>query len=225
VVVALPLQSNVAMTEKVCAVCFFWREEGKVIMEPPEDMSYYHSFDIELTSPDRANDVIGYLRTVYMNDLKQFDLGVDSVTISTSSSGVNIEVRHAFGNREKFNHFMESSGQVESAMHARLIVPGLASAVVGRDGRIVYQETLSDAAHSHASESHRANVQVQRDKEKWPELKNLPLEEVRKIISAERPDLQLYDVPQGSMVTCDMRMDRVRIFHKDGKVTTIPKVG
>ena len=41
----------------------------------------------------------------------------------------------------------------------------------------------------------------------------------------KRSPSQVVAVPHDSMVTMDFRMDRVRVFHKDGKVARAPKTG
>ena len=60
----------------------------------------------------------------------------------------------------------------------------------------------------------------------WPHLLGQPAEEVENKIKAERPDLHVIRVPEHSMVTMDMRMDRVRVFVGfDGRVARAPRVG
>ena len=61
----------------------------------------------------------------------------------------------------------------------------------------------------------------------WPECVGKPGEEAVRIISKARPDLaQVSIIPQGAMVTMDMRMDRVRVFVNENQVVSRPpKVG
>ena len=62
---------------------------------------------------------------------------------------------------------------------------------------------------------------------KWPEVVGLTGENAAEAIQKSRPDLrQVTVIPEGSMVTRDMRFDRVRVFvNDDGKVVTTPRVG
>lgn len=64
-------------------------------------------------------------------------------------------------------------------------------------------------------------------KEDWPELVGKSGEEARSIILRERPELrEVHVLPSDSMVTCDYRVDRVRVFTTtDGKVASTPRVG
>ena len=60
----------------------------------------------------------------------------------------------------------------------------------------------------------------------WPHLLGHPAIEVENKIKDERPDLHVVRVPHNSMVTMDMRMDRVRVFvGDDGTVVRPPRVG
>ena len=60
----------------------------------------------------------------------------------------------------------------------------------------------------------------------WPHLVGGLAADVEAAIKSERPELTVKVVPQGSMVTMDMREDRVRIFvDRNGKVVQAPRVG
>ncbi|XP_071786995.1 uncharacterized protein [Asterias amurensis] len=60
----------------------------------------------------------------------------------------------------------------------------------------------------------------------WPHLVGKMGEEAKEEISKTDTTLQVDLVPDGYMVTCDFRTDRVRIFlDADGKVTRPPRVG
>jgi len=51
------------------------------------------------------------------------------------------------------------------------------------------------------------------NKTRWPELAGQPLQSALDTIRAQRPSLAVQPLPDGSMVTMDHRMDRVRVFH------------
>lgn len=60
----------------------------------------------------------------------------------------------------------------------------------------------------------------------WPHLLGKSVSEVTKTIKEERPELHVVEVPQNSMVTMDMKFDRVRIFSDvNGNVVKPPRVG
>ena len=60
----------------------------------------------------------------------------------------------------------------------------------------------------------------------WPHLLGKSVGEVTKAIKEERPELHVVEVPQNSMVTMDMRFDRVRIFSDvNGNVVKPPRIG
>ncbi|CAM9311694.1 unnamed protein product [Ectocarpus sp. 13 AM-2016] len=61
----------------------------------------------------------------------------------------------------------------------------------------------------------------------WKECVGMDVEEAVEIIKAARPDLRkIAKVPEGAMVTMDMRTDRVRIYYdKENIVTRPPRVG
>ena len=61
----------------------------------------------------------------------------------------------------------------------------------------------------------------------WPELVGKNGEEAVAAIKAERPDLaQVIAMPDDSMMTMDMREDRVRVMcDKEGNVSSPPRCG
>lgn len=64
------------------------------------------------------------------------------------------------------------------------------------------------------------------ERNQWPHLLGKSVSEVTKTIKEERPELHVVEVPQNSMVTMDMRFDRVRIFSDvNGNVVKPPRVG
>ncbi|KAI5004994.1 hypothetical protein ZWY2020_032237 [Hordeum vulgare] len=61
-------------------------------------------------------------------------------------------------------------------------------------------------------------------KASWPELVGMSIEEAKKIIMKDRPDVKIIEVfPVGTAVTEDLRFDRVRIFVNT--VAEIPRIG
>lgn len=60
----------------------------------------------------------------------------------------------------------------------------------------------------------------------WPELVGLPADEAVKRIQTANPALNVLIVPEGSAVTRDFRVDRVRVYaDSEGKVAREPKRG
>lgn len=65
-------------------------------------------------------------------------------------------------------------------------------------------------------------------KTEWPELVGKPGVEAKKMIELEggHEVRQIQVIPNGHMVTMDLRMDRVRVFvDRAGNVTDPPKIG
>ncbi|KAM0867651.1 hypothetical protein ACQ4PT_041844 [Festuca glaucescens] len=61
-------------------------------------------------------------------------------------------------------------------------------------------------------------------KTSWPELVGKSIEEAKKTILSDRPDVKTVEViPVGTPVSEDLRLDRVRIFV--GTVAEIPRIG
>ena len=187
---------------------------------PHSAKMFYHCFILTLATADNSGEIENFLREEYVHAIRRFGIAPSSVSVSTVTSDTPaspvIEVRHSFDNRQTVDVFKENSSQLKALLHEKLVTTDMANSLSETSGDIMFTEHITND---------RATSVNTRDKSKWPELKNRPLEEVRTIIAAERPDLALYEVPQGSMVTMDMRMDRVRIYHKNGQVSTIPKIG
>jgi predicted MarR family transcription regulator len=62
------------------------------------------------------------------------------------------------------------------------------------------------------------------EKTSWPELVGKSIEEAKKTILKDRPDVKTVEVfPVGAKVTEDFRLDRVRIFVDT--VAEIPRIG
>ena len=62
----------------------------------------------------------------------------------------------------------------------------------------------------------------------WPDLKDRDVDEAIASIKESRPDLRRVDkIPEGSPVTKDWRIDRVRVFYnpKTNQVTGVPRIG
>ena len=64
------------------------------------------------------------------------------------------------------------------------------------------------------------------NKEEWPELTGKTGEDAKAAILKDDSKLQVDVLPEGSMVTMDYRLDRVRVFvGDDGKVVRAPRKG
>ncbi|MFJ4190513.1 serine protease inhibitor [Kitasatospora sp. NPDC089509] len=61
----------------------------------------------------------------------------------------------------------------------------------------------------------------------WPHLVGIDVDEAKAVIEAEAPDLHVGPVPLGHDVTCDVRVDRVWLWHDPDTrlVIRIPRVG
>jgi hypothetical protein len=63
-------------------------------------------------------------------------------------------------------------------------------------------------------------------KSSWPELLGKQAEAAEQRIKKDRPDLKVFLVPAGFMVTADVNTMRVRIFLDDhNKVVKVPVIG
>ncbi|KAM5550243.1 hypothetical protein ABKV19_027649 [Rosa sericea] len=63
-------------------------------------------------------------------------------------------------------------------------------------------------------------------KSSWPELVGTKGEEAAATIIKENPSVKAHTVNEGSLVTCDIRHDRVRVWIDErGIVTEAPKIG
>mmetsp|Transcript_26752 Transcript_26752/g.39711 ORF Transcript_26752/g.39711 Transcript_26752/m.39711 type:complete len:193 (+) Transcript_26752:71-649(+) len=178
---------------------------------------------------DNESEILTYLQADYTRELLASNLGVTAVEISkiTINTNKKIEIRQYIDNHEKYNVFISNTlTLLSNALEERFVDTNKAHEIETYTGeRILRQGNEQTHMESHSSHAHGHGHGIQRDKSKWPELKNKPLDEVVTIIKSERPDLKVLEVPQGAMVTMDVRMDRVRVYHRDGKVTTVPKIG
>ena len=85
---------------------------------------------------------------------------------------------------------------------------------------------IQDKLEADASAAGVQPVPPAEPKNSWPELEGKAGEEVAVAIRQADPSLQVLVVPQGSMVTMDYRLDRVRVFvGQDGKVVGSPSRG
>ncbi len=55
----------------------------------------------------------------------------------------------------------------------------------------------------------------QGEKTSWPELNGKNVDEAVQQIKEENPELKVFKVPLGSMVTMDYRTDRVRVYYDE----------
>ncbi len=55
----------------------------------------------------------------------------------------------------------------------------------------------------------------QAKKSSWPELLNTDVDQAINIIKQQRPQLKVDKISDDSMVTMDIRDDRVRVFHNE----------
>ncbi|XP_034587761.1 glu S.griseus protease inhibitor isoform X2 [Setaria viridis] len=63
-------------------------------------------------------------------------------------------------------------------------------------------------------------------KSSWPEVVGLSGDAAKQKILADRPDVQVFLVPVGSMVTTDFDTKRVRVFvNTAGYVAEVPNIG
>ncbi|KAL6765043.1 maize proteinase inhibitor [Haematococcus lacustris] len=66
---------------------------------------------------------------------------------------------------------------------------------------------------------------TQSNKSVWPECVGAKVDDAEALIKQEAPDATVIRVPDGSMVTADYRLDRVRIYYKDNVVRDPPRRG
>ncbi|KAK3126633.1 hypothetical protein QOZ80_7AG0559650 [Eleusine coracana subsp. coracana] len=63
-------------------------------------------------------------------------------------------------------------------------------------------------------------------KTSWPELKGMPAQVAKRKILADRPDVQVVVLPEGSFVTMEFNPKRVRVFVDHANlVAQVPKIG
>ncbi|MGW7139349.1 serine protease inhibitor [Streptomyces xanthophaeus] len=63
------------------------------------------------------------------------------------------------------------------------------------------------------------------EKNEWPELMGMPLERAYQQIRAEFPEIDVRKMPHDSVTLGDFRLQRVRLWYKDGRVIQVPKRG
>ena len=69
-------------------------------------------------------------------------------------------------------------------------------------------------------------VQLKRGEGPWPECVGMQAENCQSLILSEAPSLNTFIIPDGSPVTMDYRLDRVRIFVDDSNVVaSVPNRG
>ena len=79
---------------------------------------------------------------------------------------------------------------------------------------------------SPAAAAAAATPQPASSKSYWPDLVGFKGEEAVAAIKKDRPYLQVFVIPEGSIVTMDFREDRVRVWVDDnGSVAQAPLVG
>ncbi len=61
----------------------------------------------------------------------------------------------------------------------------------------------------------------------WPELVGANVDVAVETITKENPQVNVQKVPSDRMVTCDYRLDRVRVFYDadTNVVSRVPKIG
>lgn len=62
-------------------------------------------------------------------------------------------------------------------------------------------------------------------KKSWPQHTGRPVRDVVRDIKKENPNLSVQMLREGSMVTRDVRHNRVRVYYKRGRVVGVPTVG
>ena len=90
---------------------------------------------------------------------------------------------------------------------------------------IIHISLARTRSHSHIGDSFE-NMQREEVKTLWTELNLVNVDEAVQQIKTERPELQVVKVKEGSMVTMDYRLNRVRVYYDEsGRVSSPPKVG
>lgn len=64
-------------------------------------------------------------------------------------------------------------------------------------------------------------------KQKWPEVNGIDVDQAVELIKTENSALKVQKVKEGSMVTRDFNLNRVRVWYdeKTNKVKGVPKTG
>eukprot|EP00698_Gefionella_okellyi_P018784 TRINITY_DN5674_c0_g2_i4.p1 TRINITY_DN5674_c0_g2~~TRINITY_DN5674_c0_g2_i4.p1 ORF type:complete len:279 (-),score=76.46 TRINITY_DN5674_c0_g2_i4:227-1063(-) len=93
------------------------------------------------------------------------------------------------------------------------------------DDAAVLSSTVSDE-HTAVPRSAGLPLQQRSGKQTWPELVGKSFDVARKQILSDFPDAAVFKVAEGSMVTMDFRLDRVRVtVNSDDIVLKTPRVG
>ncbi|CAM9680108.1 unnamed protein product [Hapterophycus canaliculatus] len=81
--------------------------------------------------------------------------------------------------------------------------------------------------HKHGSKSGKPWMATSSVRQTWDECVGMSVSDAMAVIRAARPDLRrIVKVPEGSMVTMDMRRDRVRVYcNAEDIVTRAPRIG
>eukprot|EP00903_Cladosiphon_okamuranus_P010743 g10154.t1 len=81
--------------------------------------------------------------------------------------------------------------------------------------------------HRHETKARKPKMAMMGVRQTWKDCVGMDAEEAIEVIKTARPDLKrVVKVKEGSMVTMDMRMDRVRVYcDADNIVTRPPRVG
>ena len=70
------------------------------------------------------------------------------------------------------------------------------------------------------------SIQTKTGNCEWPELVGVDVEMAKKVIEESNPHLEIQVFPEGSIVTQDYRLNRVRIFvTEENKVSSTPRCG
>eukprot|EP00904_Undaria_pinnatifida_P003371 jgi/Undpi1/13034/HiC_scaffold_8.g02697.m1 len=91
----------------------------------------------------------------------------------------------------------------------------------------IAQEGAHRQVHEHDTRARKPRLGNMGVRQSWNECVGMDVFEAVDMIRAARPDLKkIIRVQEGTMVTMDMRMDRVRVFcGPDNIVTRPPRVG
>jgi hypothetical protein len=185
---------------------------------PQQFISIFHII-IKFSNSQAASDYISLLRTTITQAYtERFHIDRWQLLHHTNDNMTILEENFYFPSKRFQDAFCESVAYSE-LLSQMLNFTEQGTATFETSSKAIICD-ISNQSSSHSSvnregdsESHQ-NITSSRTKSKWPELKNKEIEEGIAIIKRERPDLKVSQVPQGAMVTMDMRMDRVRVYHK-----------
>eukprot|EP00178_Gracilaria_changii_P025149 TRINITY_DN76954_c0_g1_i1.p2 TRINITY_DN76954_c0_g1~~TRINITY_DN76954_c0_g1_i1.p2 ORF type:complete len:130 (-),score=14.09 TRINITY_DN76954_c0_g1_i1:134-502(-) len=77
--------------------------------------------------------------------------------------------------------------------------------------------------HQYETKSRKPKMATMGVRQTWNDCVGMDADEAIELIKAARPDLRrVVKVPEGSMVTMDMRHDRVRVYCNDDNIVTRP---